>query len=96
MIQGIISDIVVAFVLAGMILVVCTIFAEMKPADALEVSIQVPTWEIETEIFDAELLTGVVLRNTDKRDVLGAGGQLLISGDADTIELLLNELQLER
>lgn len=60
------------------------------------ICLAIPNWEIETEIFDDEILTGVVLRNTDKRDVVGAGGQLIISGDAETIELLLNELQVER
>lgn len=91
MIQEIAVGIVIAIFIASIVF-----FVNAEPTNAaIEVAIQVPTWQIETEIFDDEMLTGVVLRNTDKRDVAGAGGQLIISGDADTIELLLNELGVE-
>lgn len=49
-------------------------------------------WIVESWIYDGETLTGAVLRNVDPRDVVGTGGQLVVTGNGDTLRLLIAEV----
>lgn len=51
-------------------------------------------WSIESEIYDGDKLTGLIYRNKDPRDVVGTGGQVIItSNNPDTLELLRGDIE---